>query len=620
MIVVLDRPTPDLRRHGGGSGVLPDHELRPAPLRHPHHPRRARRRHHARQPRRPRHRTRPRTSRDLSRHAHCGRVAGVSEACNAVGSTMPRVPMNLLFDDIEVIESVGDPSAVEVSGISHDSRRVVPGDLFCCVPGLVSDGHAHAAEAVDRGAVGLLCEHFIPELIDHDVVQTRIAPGTMRPVMARLAAAFYGYPARDLLMIGVTGTNGKTTVTQLLGDLLSATGRPTNVMGTLSGTRTTPEATEVQRVLAGVRDRQKSDGHRHAVAMEVSSHALVQSRVEGIHFDVAVFTNLSHDHLDYHGTMEEYFEAKAMLFTPSHALRGVVDADDPWGQTSPRARPDPDHRRASRRRHRRCAARRPLRVHLARAADRHPTDGRRQRRQRPPGGGGRTGPRRVGARARGDRTGDGPPRPGAGPAPGHCRSEPRSPDGTVDGAPRSPCWSTTRTHRPDWRSCSERRARLAPARPGALRLRLRGEPGPGQAAPDGRGGDATSAIWPFLTSDNPRFEDPLAIIEEVLGGVPVGGATRRSWSSPTAASPSAWPSMRRVRATSSSSPGRATRRTKRWPAERLPFDDAVEARRISRRASARTRGRGLPVPGRGVVRRRSLVARGESTSVHPPEA
>jgi UDP-N-acetylmuramoyl-L-alanyl-D-glutamate--2,6-diaminopimelate ligase len=240
--------------------------------------------------------------------------------------------MNLLFDDIEVIESVGDPSSVEVGGISHDSRRVVPGDLFCCVPGRLSDGHVHAAEAVDRGAIGLLCEHFIPELIDLGVVQTRIAEGTMRPVMARLAAAFYGYPARDLLMVGVTGTNGKTTVTQLLGDLLSAAGRPTNVMGTLSGTRTTPEATEVQRVLAGVRDRQRSDGLRHAVAMEVSSHALVQSRVEGIHFDVAVFTNLSHDHLDYHGTMEEYFEVKALLFTPSHALRGVVHADDAWGR------------------------------------------------------------------------------------------------------------------------------------------------------------------------------------------------------------------------------------------------------------------------------------------------
>jgi UDP-N-acetylmuramoyl-L-alanyl-D-glutamate--2,6-diaminopimelate ligase len=240
--------------------------------------------------------------------------------------------MNLLFDDIEVIETVGDPAQVEIGGITHDSRRVVPGDLFCCVPGLVSDGHAHAAEAVERGAIGVVCEHFIPELFGHDVVQSRIAPGTMRTVMARLAASFYGFPARDLLMIGVTGTNGKTTVTQLLGDLLAATGRPTNVLGTLSGARTTPEATEVQRLLAAVRDRQRSDGRPHAVAMEVSSHALVQSRVEGVHFDVAVFTNLSHDHLDYHGTMEEYFEAKSKLFTPSHALRGVVNGDDPWGQ------------------------------------------------------------------------------------------------------------------------------------------------------------------------------------------------------------------------------------------------------------------------------------------------
>jgi UDP-N-acetylmuramoyl-L-alanyl-D-glutamate--2,6-diaminopimelate ligase len=164
------------------------------------------------------------------------------------------------------------------------------------------------------------------------VIQTLIAAGTIRPVMARIAAAFYGFPARELTMIGVTGTNGKTTVTELLGGLLESSGRPSNVMGTLSGARTTPEATEVQRVLAQVRDRQRSDGRPHAVAMEVSSHALVQSRVEGIHFDVAVFTNLSHDHLDYHGTMESYFEAKSSLFTPDHALRGVVNADDAWGQ------------------------------------------------------------------------------------------------------------------------------------------------------------------------------------------------------------------------------------------------------------------------------------------------
>jgi UDP-N-acetylmuramoyl-L-alanyl-D-glutamate--2,6-diaminopimelate ligase len=245
---------------------------------------------------------------------------------------MRTVQMNLLFDDIEVIETAGDPTTVDIHGIAHDSRRVVPGDLFCCVPGLLSDGHDHAAEAVDRGAVGLLCEHFIPQLLDRPVVQTRIAPGTARPVMARLAAAFYGNPARDLVMVGVTGTNGKTTVTQILGDLLEAAGWPTNVMGTLSGARTTPEAPEVQRLLAGVRDHQRVDGRRHAVAMEVSSHALVQSRVDGVHFDVAVFTNLSHDHLDYHGSMESYYEAKRLLFSPDHALRGIVNGDDAWGQ------------------------------------------------------------------------------------------------------------------------------------------------------------------------------------------------------------------------------------------------------------------------------------------------
>jgi UDP-N-acetylmuramoyl-L-alanyl-D-glutamate--2,6-diaminopimelate ligase len=249
-----------------------------------------------------------------------------------VRATVRMVQMNLLFDDIEVIETSGDPAAVDVRGIAYDSRRVVPGDLFCCVPGDLSDGHAFAAEAVDRGAVGLLCEHFVPELLDRPVVQTLIAPGTIRPVMARLAAAFYGFPAHDLLTIGVTGTNGKTTVTRLLGELLDATGRPTTVLGTLSGVRTTPEATELQGLLAQVRDRQLADNRPHAVAMEVSSHALAQSRVDGIHFDVAAFTNLSHDHLDYHGTMEEYFAVKSSLFTADHAVRAVINADDPWGQ------------------------------------------------------------------------------------------------------------------------------------------------------------------------------------------------------------------------------------------------------------------------------------------------
>src|ERR1700761_6629229 len=172
-----------------------------------------------------------RTSHEPVPSAGRWREARSPRAPFAEPATVRIVQMNLLFDDIDVIETAGDPAAVDVRGIAHDSRRVVPGDLFCCVPGLLSDGHAYAAEAVDRGAVGLLCEHLILELLDQPVVQTLVAPGTIRPVMARLAAAFYGNPARDLLMIGVTGTNGKTTVTQLLGELLSAAGRPTKVMG-----------------------------------------------------------------------------------------------------------------------------------------------------------------------------------------------------------------------------------------------------------------------------------------------------------------------------------------------------------------------------------------------------
>jgi UDP-N-acetylmuramoyl-L-alanyl-D-glutamate--2,6-diaminopimelate ligase len=532
--------------------------------------------------------------------------------------------MNLLFDDIEVIESVGDPSAVEVGGISHDSRRVVPGDLFCCVPGSVSDGHTHAAEAVDRGAIGLLCEHFIPELIDLDVVQTRIAAGTMRPVMARLAAAFYGYPARDLLMIGVTGTNGKTTVTQLLGDLLSATGRPTNVMGTLSGTRTTPEATEVQRVLAGVRDRQKSDGHRHAVAMEVSSHALVQSRVEGIHFDVAVFTNLSHDHLDYHGTMEEYFEAKAVLFTPSHALRGVVDADDRWGQRLLERARIPT-----------------IAVHHGDATDIVLRPGhseftwRGQRIVTPLTGAVNVdnallaaeaalalddlelGPEEI-ARAMAR----------IGPVQGRLQviATPGSPTGT-DSPPFTVLVDYAHT-------------------PAGLEVVLgeaRGLSSSGRVlCVFGCGGNRDRAKRPlmgaaatqlsdlaFLTSDNPRSEDPLAILEEVLGGIPGGRSNPHIVVEPDRgvalrlALHAARPGDVIVIA------GKGHETYQEVAGQRLPFDDAVEARRIlsarfdadPRTWTAQPGVASADVASASSVAAPSMAARGESASRHSlPEA
>jgi UDP-N-acetylmuramoyl-L-alanyl-D-glutamate--2,6-diaminopimelate ligase len=144
--------------------------------------------------------------------------------------------------------------------------------------------------------------------------------------MAEVASAFYDHPSRALATVGVTGTNGKTTVTQLVRSVLDCAGRPTGVIGTLEGERTTPEAPVLQRLLGELRDE-----GRTAVAMEVSSHALTQHRVDGIVFDVAAFTNLSREHLDHHRTMEEYFEAKAGLFDRSRSKLAVVNVDDRWG-------------------------------------------------------------------------------------------------------------------------------------------------------------------------------------------------------------------------------------------------------------------------------------------------
>jgi UDP-N-acetylmuramoyl-L-alanyl-D-glutamate--2,6-diaminopimelate ligase len=231
--------------------------------------------------------------------------------------------MDRLLEEVEVIEAYGDPADTEVAAIEFDSRDVGPGALFCCLPGVVGDGHDHAAQAVARGASALLVERRLAL----DVTQAVVAPGAARPAMAQMACAFFGRPAESLRMVGVTGTNGKTTVTHLVASILEAHLGPTTVIGTLDGARTTPESPMLQRLLARARDT-----GRRAVAMEVSSHALAQARVDGIRFDAAVFTNLSHDHLDYHGTVEAYFAAKASLFTPERAALAVVNEDDAWGR------------------------------------------------------------------------------------------------------------------------------------------------------------------------------------------------------------------------------------------------------------------------------------------------
>ncbi len=217
----------------------------------------------------------------------------------------------------------GDLGATDITSVELDSRRVRPGALFCAVPGSHSDGHDHAPEAVAAGAAGLLAERPL----DLAVPQVWVEPGTVRMAMASVSSAFYGHPSRDLTMVGVTGTNGKTTVTHLVAALLGSAGAPCGVIGTLDGVRTTPEAPELHRRL-----RERLDDGDRAVAMEVSSHALSQHRVDEIVFDVAAFTNLSRDHLDHHGTMEDYFAAKAGLFTTRAARHAVVAVDDEWGR------------------------------------------------------------------------------------------------------------------------------------------------------------------------------------------------------------------------------------------------------------------------------------------------
>jgi UDP-N-acetylmuramoyl-L-alanyl-D-glutamate--2,6-diaminopimelate ligase len=211
----------------------------------------------------------------------------------------------------------GDPDVLDVV---HDTRRVGPGALFCCVPGSTVDGHDLAPAAVEAGAVALLVERPL------DVAVPQLEVGDVRRALGPLAAAFWDHPSRDLAVVGVTGTSGKTTVTHLVRAILDTAGRPCGLIGTLSGARTTPEAPELQSLLASERA-----AGRRAVAMEVSSHGLDQHRVDATRFAVGVFTNLSQDHLDYHHTMEEYFEAKARLFTPELCERAVICRDDPWG-------------------------------------------------------------------------------------------------------------------------------------------------------------------------------------------------------------------------------------------------------------------------------------------------
>jgi UDP-N-acetylmuramoyl-L-alanyl-D-glutamate--2,6-diaminopimelate ligase len=238
------------------------------------------------------------------------------------------VRLDQLLGDVEVLQLRGhpDPAGTDVVAITATSQTVLPGSLFCCIQGRTTDGHRFAPAAVAGGAVALLCERPLDAAtLGRDVPQAIVADG--RAAMARAAAALHDHPSRRVAVVGVTGTNGKTTTTHLLKAVLEADGRKAEVIGTLSGPRTTPEATELQAALAGAADRGAA-----AVALEVSSHALALRRVDATWFAVAVFTNLSPEHLDFHDGMDDYFAAKARLFSPERTGVAVVNADDPWGR------------------------------------------------------------------------------------------------------------------------------------------------------------------------------------------------------------------------------------------------------------------------------------------------
>lgn len=222
-----------------------------------------------------------------------------------------------------------------VSGLASDSRQVKPGDLFLAYKGLQHDGRLYIKEAIQSGAAAILCEAAdYPVEIHHDI--PTILLNDLRHHLGEIAARFYDFPSRAMRIIGVTGTNGKTSCTHFIATILSKLQIPTAVMGTLGygflptlqpSSHTTLDAIQLEKILSELRAKKTA-----VVAMEVSSHALDQRRVDGVQFEIAVFTQLSRDHLDYHGDMAAYARAKELLFEQPGLRYGVVNLDDELGR------------------------------------------------------------------------------------------------------------------------------------------------------------------------------------------------------------------------------------------------------------------------------------------------
>ena len=231
---------------------------------------------------------------------------------------------------LHVPADAAPPASIALRDVTHDSRSAAPGVLFAARPGERTDGHDHAPSAVAAGVPALLVER----VLDLDVPQ--IVVPSVALALGPAAAAVHGHPSEDLLLLGITGTNGKTTTAYLLESVLAAAGHTTGLVGTvatriagqpIAGVRTTPEATDLQRLLRSMRDAGVT-----GAAMEVSSHGLALGRVRATTFTAALFTNLTQDHLDFHADMEDYYAAKRSLFQGDYTSTGVINVDDPYGR------------------------------------------------------------------------------------------------------------------------------------------------------------------------------------------------------------------------------------------------------------------------------------------------
>ncbi len=263
-----------------------------------------------------------------------------NEKSGGGGTALAEMAMKLsqIFSGAEIARIAGK-GETEIRSLAYDSRKVAPGGLFFALKGEKENGNKYVADAIKRGASAIASEEEYGGSLPKDVTWVKMQDGAQRRVLAIASANFYANPANSLQLIGVTGTNGKTTTTYLIDSILRANGTRSGLVGTIGArtprgrreaVNTTPESLDLQQMFAEIRDE-----NGKAVVMEASSHALAMDRLWGCYFAVAVFTNLTRDHLDYHKSFEEYFAAKRRLFAGTGAgpaETGVINSDDPYGK------------------------------------------------------------------------------------------------------------------------------------------------------------------------------------------------------------------------------------------------------------------------------------------------